>query len=161
LEVPLHIPASVLPALAKAAIAHSLPLEFWQSANGNRIMACFSTLAEELLMLDFDLVNLPAGYRLVSLLFRWEDECQSEGWNAFAWTPHMDQIIRAYFEVQLDEEAAAISRAAAAWATDNTDLAAIDAAYRDGPNRYPVDLDRYEYLVDHFCEKADGLFYEK
>ena len=124
-------------------------------------MACFSTLAAELSLSGLDLGSLPAGYRLATVLFNWENECQREGWNAFAWTPDIDSVAQAYVEVGLGDEAAAISRAAAAWRIDKDNLDGINAAYDDGPNVHTIDDDRFEYLVDYLCERATQLFSEE
>jgi len=159
-EPPLQIPEQVLPILERIKTANSLPLEFWHADNGNRIMDCFFALAAELTLSELDLQPLPAGYRLVALLFQWESECQSEGWNAFAWTSNINEVAQAYSDVGLEIEGTAISRAAAAWSTDHDDDVAINVAYNEGRNPYSGDLDRLEYLVDFLCERAGELFYQ-
>jgi hypothetical protein len=156
----LHIPEQIIPILRKVAAASSLGLEFWHADDGNRIMDCFFDLATELTLSELELQpTLPAGYRLVALLFQWESECQSEGWNAFAWTPNIGEVVQAYSDAGLDVEGGAISRAAAAWAINHDDEVTISAAYSEKPNPYSVDQDRLEYLVNFLCERADQLFY--
>ena len=117
-------------------------------------------LAAELAISNLKLNALPKGYRLVATLFQWENECQTEGWNAFEWTPDIAEIVQAFYEVGLTQESEAISRAAAAWALSGEDYDAADEAYHEQSNGYKIDLDRFEYLVDYFCEHADEIFYE-
>jgi len=157
----MKIPDAVLPALRKATSSCSLQLEFWKSDSGDRIMDCFFELAICLTIAKLDFLKLPKGYGLATLLFRWESECQTEGWQAFEWIRDISKVAEAYSEVGLRGEGDAISRAAAAWKKSNGSADAATTAYNIQLHPYSVDLDRLEYLVDYFCERASEMFYEK
>lgn len=156
----MKIPGQIVPTLRKVSASQSAPLEFWQLDDGRRIMDCFSELAAQLAVSDIDVSSLPKGYRLSSLLFQWENECQAEGWNAFDWTPNIKQVVEAYAEVGLSREGKAIERAADTWARSPDDYAAVTAAYEQEKSEAESDFDRLEYLVDYFCERSAEMFYE-
>jgi hypothetical protein len=127
----MKIPEIVFPILKNVASANSLTLEFWTSENGNRIMDCFFELAAGLAIAKLDLSPLPKGYGLVAVLFQWEHECQSGGWNAFEWMPNVEKISKSYSDVGLPEEANAVSRAWFAWKNSGHDFDATNLAYNE------------------------------
>ena len=160
MEYQLRIPERVSETLQKVAASQSMPMEFWQCDDMNRIIDCFAELAPQLTISGLNLSTLPKGYLLVALLFQWENECQFEGWNAFEWTPDITQVIDAYSSVGLPAESRAIARAAAAWKMTPQDDDAISVAYAQGENEKTTDIERLEYLAAYFCERADEMFFE-
>jgi hypothetical protein len=165
----MKLPAEVLPLLESVATEHALPIELWKGNDRATIKDAFSSLAIGLASSELDLHALPRGYWLLSTVFDWERERLFEGWNAFEWVSEPADVLRAYEEIGLRDEACAIGRALEVWQrlakidspTEEFDIDdATNAAYEHKLHPYSDHDKRFQYLVDFFCANANSIFYE-
>jgi hypothetical protein len=160
----MRLPPHVVPLLervvASPALPRGLPPEVWREPDHRRWVDAFLELGIALHDSDLDEASLPTGYVLVAWLFSWEAECQSEGWNAFAWRERdFERIAQCYRDVGLADEAVALEHAYAEWQRSGGDPHATSAAYDQHRHALSGDLDRLEHLACHFIDHADALFY--
>ena len=158
------LPANVIPILEATVkspvLPRGLPLEIWRADDHRVWVNAFMELGIALFNSEIPEDDLPPGYALVAHLFDWEAQCQSESWQAFSnRASTINSVIDAYNVVGLPQEAEALRYARAAWNASSGDFGAASAAYGTVTHQHSVDLDRLEYLVCHFVDNADSLFY--
>lgn len=158
-----QIPPSVIPLLEEVVRSPALagfPLEIWKAQDHRRWADAFMAFGSLLFQSELPEESLPLGYAQVTYLFDWEAQCQFSGWYAFenrAGT--MDHVLESYAQIGLEAEAKALSAALKAWQGSNGSHEAASEAYNQFRHEHSVDLDRLEYMVCHFVDKAESLFY--
>jgi len=123
----------------------------------------FYFLSGELYLSDLETSKIPQDYVFLMHLFTWEQQCSSEGWDAFGNISEDDllHIISAYKYAGLQDEALAISKAHATWQHCPDDEKAINKAYSSIPNEHSDDLDRIPYLINYFKNNRNLLHKDK
>lgn len=161
-----QLPANVIPFLeqVRAGIPQrDVPLDFWRIDSGPKILDGFMNLAALLVESDLDEEEVPRGYVLLAYLFKWEADCQADGWGAFAHASGQDfeRICSLFAEVGLEAEALSLAHQMKAYLAGPNDAEALHRASAEFAHALSGDLDRLEYLTQYFCDHADDLLYER
>lgn len=140
----------------------NVPLDSWQIDSGRQILDGFMALAGLLMQSDLNEAALPRGYAMLARLFRWESDCQFDGWGAFGNIDSADfeRLCALYEEVGLPAEAQSLRHQMSVYRFDPDDIDALVRAAQ--AKRHPLsgDLDRLEHLTQYFCDHAAELLYD-
>jgi hypothetical protein len=158
-------PTIVVPLLEEVrtvVLGHGVPQDFWTIDSGPKILDGFMELAALLMASDLRESEVPHGYVLLAYLFKWEADCQSDGWGAFGNISSRDfERIRSFFcEVGLEAEASSLAHQMAVYQADPSNMEALVEACQVTRHALSGDLDRLEYLTQYFCDHANELLYE-
>jgi hypothetical protein len=164
--MPGSLPLIVQPLLEKVRAripARNVPLDFWQIDSGPLILDGFMDLASLLMLSDLREEDVPRGYLMLSYLFDWEAQCQSDGWSAFGHKSltEFERICGFYGEVGLADEAASLWAQMAAFRRNPDDHSGMEEVASSKSHELSGDLDRVEYLTQYFCDHAEELLYER
>lgn len=159
-----RLPANVVPFLEKVRARipqRDVPLDFWRIDSGPKILAGFLELAALLVQSELEEADVPRGYVVLAYLFKWEADCQADGWGAFGSTPARDfqRICSMFAEVGLEAEALSLAHQMKAYLADPNDSASLAQAAAAFEHELSGDLDRLEYLTQYFCDHAEELLY--
>lgn len=162
--MPTALPGLIIPLLDKVRRkipARDVPLDFWQIDSGPKILDGFMDLASLLTLSELEEHQIPHGYVLLTHLFSWEADCQSDGWGAFGniGIADFERVCRYFEEVNLAQEAESLRHQMSVYQQEPDNLEALMASARQHAHALSGDLDRLEYLTQYFCDHADRLLY--
>jgi hypothetical protein len=161
-----NLPAKVVLLLEKVRARipqKDVPLDFWRIESGPKILDGFMEFAALLIESDLDEDDVPYGYVQLAYLFKWEADCQFDGWGAFGDTSPRDfeRVCSIFAEVGLESEALSLAHQMKVYLADSKDNDALSQAAEEFEHELSGDLDRLEYLTQYFCDHADELLYER
>ncbi len=165
--MPSELPDNIVPylqAVNQRMFEGQAPLDFWRMDDDRSIVTGFMDLAGllQLAILDGETHETwPSGYKMLMVLFQWEAEAQSDGWNQYfeSSDDHIEGVCSLYKFVGLPDEAQSIRRARNAGNQSGL-VEDVSAAYGAATHPYSADLDRLDFLAHWFRDNADFYLYK-